>query len=47
MIQYMNAFTFIKNMIVVDGQVKNVREYLRGTDEYKDFYAGNSEQRKS
>ena len=47
MIQYMNAFTFIKNMIVVDGQVKNVREYLRGTDEYKDFYAGNSEQRKA
>ena len=47
MIQYMNAFTFIKNMIVIDGQVKNVREYLRSTDEYKDFYAGNSEQRKA
>jgi hypothetical protein len=46
MIQYMNAFTFIKNMIVIDGQVKNVREYLRSTDEYKDFYAGNAEQRK-
>ena len=47
MIQYMNAFTFIKNMIVIEGQVKNVREYLRGTDEYKDFYAGNVEQRKA
>ena len=44
-IQYMNAFAFLSNTIVVDGQVKNVREYLRGTEEYKDFYAGTSQER--
>lgn len=47
LIQYMNAFSFVDNMIVIDGQVKNVREYLRTTDEYKDFYAGTSEERSS
>ena len=45
MIQYMNAFAFLNSTIVVDGEVKNVREYLRSTPEYEDFYAGSSEER--
>ena len=46
-IQTLNFFAFIKNAIVVDGKIINVREYLRSTDEYKNFYAGTQEERKA
>lgn len=45
-IQTLNFFAFLKNAIVVDGKIVNVREYLRSTDEYKNFYAGTQAERK-
>jgi hypothetical protein len=44
-VQTINFFAFLKNAIVVDGKIINVREYLRQTDEYKNFYAGTKEER--
>lgn len=46
-IQTLNFFAFVKNAIVVDGKIVNAREYLRSTDEYKNFYAGTKEERKA
>jgi len=46
-IQALNAYTFLKNAIVQDGKVVNVREYLRSTDEYKAFYSGTQAERKA
>ena len=46
-VQTLNFFAFLKNAIVVDNEIVNVREYLRGTDEYKDFYAGTQQERKA
>jgi hypothetical protein len=46
-IQSLNFYTFLKNSIVEDGKIINVREYLRSTDEYKAFYAGTQEERKA
>jgi hypothetical protein len=46
-IQTLNFFAFVKNAIVVDDKIVNVREYLRSTDEYKNFYAGTQEERKA
>jgi hypothetical protein len=46
-IQTVNFFTFLKNAIVVDNKIVNVREYLKTTDEYKAFYAGTQEERKA
>jgi hypothetical protein len=46
-IQTLNFFAFVKNAIVVDGKIVNAREYLRSTDEYKNFYAGTQAERKA
>ena len=46
-VQTLNFYAFLKNAIVVDGKITNVREYLRKTDEYKNFYAGTQEERKA
>lgn len=46
-IQTLNFYTFLKNAIVEDGKIVNVREYLRSTDEYKAFYSGTQEERKA
>lgn len=44
-VQTSNFYAYLKNTIVQDGQVLNVREYLRTTDKYKDKYQVTSEQR--
>jgi hypothetical protein len=44
-VQTINFYSFLRNAIVVDGEIKNVREYLRSTDEYKNFYSGTKEER--
>lgn len=46
-VQTMNFFAFMKNAIVVDGKIINVRQYLKSTDEYKNFYGGTQEERKA
>jgi hypothetical protein len=46
-VQTLNFYAFLKNAIVVDDKIVNVREYLRQTDEYKNFYAGTQEERKA
>ena len=46
-VQALNFYTFIKNTIVEDGKIVNVREHLRSTDEYKAFYSGTQEERKA
>ena len=46
-IQTLNFFAFVKNAIVVDGKIVNAREYLRSTDEYKNFYSGTQAERKA
>jgi hypothetical protein len=46
-IQALNFYTFLKNSIVEDGKLVNVREYLRSTDEYKSFYSGTQQERKA
>jgi hypothetical protein len=46
-IQTVNFFTFLKNAVVIDNKIVNVREYLKTTDEYKAFYAGTQEERKA
>jgi hypothetical protein len=45
-IQRLNFFSFLKNSIVVDGKVVNSREYLKSTEEYKEFYKGTEQERK-
>ena len=44
-IQTVNFFTFLKNAVVIDNEIVNVREYLKTTDEYKAFYSGTKEER--
>lgn len=46
-IQTLNFFAFAKNAVVIDGKIVNAREYLRQTDEYKNFYAGTQAERKA
>jgi hypothetical protein len=46
-VQTCNFYSFLDNSIVQNGEVVNAREYLRTTDEYKDMYAGTSEERKA
>lgn len=46
-IQTLNFYSFLKNAIVVDDKIVNVREYLRSTDEYKEFYKGTQQERKA
>ena len=45
-VQTVNFFSFLKNSIVENGEVVNVREYLKKTPEYANFYEGTFEQRK-
>jgi len=46
-VQTTNFYSFLKNSIVIDGQVINARQYLRNTDKYAKMYEGtNAEQRK-
>jgi hypothetical protein len=44
-VQTTNFFSFLRNSIIQDGNIINTREYLKSTDEYKDFYAGSQEER--
>ncbi len=44
-VQTTNFYAYIRNSAVVDGKVVNAREYLKSTDEYKDFYAGTQAER--
>jgi hypothetical protein len=44
-VQTVNFFSFLKNAVVVDGQVLNAREYLKSTDEFKNFYQGTQSER--
>ena len=44
-VQTVNFVSFLKNSIIVDGKVVNSREYLRNTDEYRDFYQGTQSER--
>jgi hypothetical protein len=46
-VQSANFYAYLKNTIVQDGQVLNVREYLRKQDRYADKYAGTSTERKA
>jgi hypothetical protein len=38
-VQTVNFFSFLDNTIVMDGNLVNVREYLRSTPEYSDIYS--------
>jgi len=44
-VQTLNFFSFLKNAIVIDGKILNVREYLKTTPLYNDFYSGTQEDR--
>ncbi len=46
-VQTVNFFAFLKNSIVENGEVVNVREFLKKTPEYANFYEGTTEQRKA
>lgn len=46
-VQTTNFYAFIKNSIVVDGQVVNAREYLRKQPDYSNKYAGTAADRKA
>jgi hypothetical protein len=46
-VQTTNFYAYLRNTIVEDGKLYNVREYLRSTPEYADMYAGTKEQRDS
>lgn len=46
-VQTVNFFSFLKNSIVENGEVVNVREYLKSTPEYANFYEGTDEQRRA
>ena len=45
-VQTSNFYAYLNNTIVQDGDVVNVREYLRAQPKYADRYAGTTEQRK-
>jgi hypothetical protein len=45
-VQTSNFYAYLNNTIVQDGEVVNVREYLRAQPKYADRYAGSVEQRK-
>ena len=46
-VQTVNFFSFLKNSIVQNGEVVNVREFLKKSPEYINFYEGTMEQRKA
>jgi hypothetical protein len=45
-VQTMNFFAFLQNAVVVNGEIVNAREYLKNTEEYKNFYKGTQQERK-
>lgn len=45
-VQAANFFSYLRNSIVVDGQVLNAREYMRTTPEFEKMYEGTADQRK-
>jgi hypothetical protein len=45
-VQSVNFFSFLKNSIVENGEVVNVREMLRATPKYSAIYSGTVEERK-
>lgn len=44
-VQTTNFFAYIKNSVVIDGQVVNARQYLKSTPEYANFYEGTQSER--
>lgn len=44
-VQTTNFFTYLKNSVIINGEIVNVREYLKTTPEYFDIYKGSKEQR--
>lgn len=46
-VQTVNFFSFLKNSIVENGEVVNVREFLKKTPEYSNMYDGTVEERKT
>lgn len=46
-VQTSNFYAYLFNTIVVDGEVRNVREYLKSTPKYSNIYSLSTEQRKS
>jgi len=46
-VQSANFFSFLRNTIVVDGDVVNAREYLRKQPEYQKKYQGTAEEQKA
>lgn len=44
-VQTTNFYAYLRNTIVEDGKLYNVREYLRSTPEYADMYAGTKQER--
>ncbi len=44
-VQTVNFRAFMKNVIVEDGKLYNVREYLRATPEYENMYLGTEKER--
>lgn len=45
-VQTTNFYAFLKNTVVIDGQVVNAREYLRSLPEYENKYAGTPNERR-
>lgn len=46
-VQTVNFRSFLKNSIVMNGEVLNAREYLRSTSEYENMYEGTERDRKA
>ena len=46
-VQTANFYAYLRNTIVDDGEVKNVREFLKSQEKYSSIYAGTTEQRKA
>lgn len=46
-VQTVNFIAFLKNTIVINGEVKNVRTYLKTTPEYENMYEGSSSEREA
>ena len=46
-VQTVNFFSFLRNSIVIDGEIVNAREYLRSQPEYKNKYKGTAQDRKA
>ena len=46
-VQTVNFMAFLKNTIVINGEVKNVRTYLKTTPEYENMYEGTSSEREA